>query len=66
MIVLVLAGDTASSSKNVPNDSKSSIKIKQCYFLFKQALDADESGLGELALELYTRAVDLAIVTVSF
>ncbi|XP_065200256.1 calpain-7-like [Planococcus citri] len=49
-------------SKSV-EESKNLIQLKQCHFLLKQALDADESGLKESALELYTRAVDLAIST---
>ncbi|XKL65661.1 hypothetical protein PGB90_009081 [Kerria lacca] len=39
------------------------VQLKQCHFLLKQALDADEASLYETALELYTRAVDLAIST---
>lgn len=56
--------DTESeSSLSTMNTSKCAIQLRQCHFLFKQALDADESGLNELALELYTRAVDLALNT---
>ncbi|XP_063536110.1 calpain-7-like [Cydia strobilella] len=35
--------------------------LQQCYFLLQQALDADEAGLEDLALQLYTQAVELAV-----
>lgn len=37
------------------------MQLKQCHFLFKQALDADEAELREKALELYTQAVQVAL-----
>ncbi|XP_072948969.1 calpain-7-like isoform X2 [Epargyreus clarus] len=35
--------------------------MQQCYFLLQQALDADEADLKDLALQLYTQAVELAV-----
>ncbi|CAH2048365.1 unnamed protein product, partial [Iphiclides podalirius] len=35
--------------------------MQQCYFLMQQALDADEANLKDLALQLYTQAVELAV-----
>ncbi|XP_069359715.1 calpain-7-like isoform X2 [Maniola hyperantus] len=35
--------------------------MQKCYFLMQQALDADEANLKELALQLYTQAVELAV-----
>ncbi|CAH0398502.1 unnamed protein product [Chilo suppressalis] len=35
--------------------------MQQCYFLMQQALDADEADLKDLALQLYTQAVELAV-----
>lgn len=43
---------------------QTTVQLKQCHFLFKQALDADEAGLREKALELYTQAVEVALNTV--
>lgn len=39
--------------------------MQQCYFLMQQALDADEADLKDLALQLYTQAVELAVSVVS-
>ncbi|XP_045448055.1 calpain-7-like [Melitaea cinxia] len=35
--------------------------MQKCYFLMQQALDADEANLQDLALQLYTQAVELAV-----
>jgi len=40
-------------------------QLQQCHFLFHQALDADEAGNKDEAVELYTQAVELGIRTVS-
>lgn len=56
-------------TKTVSNNSdetkltinRSDYQVGQCYFLLKQALDADEAGNVDEALELYKKAVDLAI-----
>lgn len=40
--------------------------LQQCYFLMQQALDADEAGVKETALQLYTRAVEMAVGAVSY
>lgn len=63
LFVFLVDSEIIKRNKDI-NESKNIIQLKQCHFLLKQALDADESGLNELALELYTRAVDLAITTV--
>lgn len=39
--------------------------MQKCYFLMQQALDADEANLTDLALQLYTQAVELAVSVVS-
>lgn len=39
--------------------------LQKCYFLMQQALDADEANLKDLALQLYTQAVELAVSVVS-
>ncbi|XP_064072702.1 calpain-7-like isoform X2 [Vanessa tameamea] len=35
--------------------------LQKCYFLMQQALDADEANLQDLALQLYTQAVEIAV-----
>jgi hypothetical protein len=40
-------------------------QLQQCHFLFHQALDADEAGNKDEAVELYTQAVELGIRAVS-
>ncbi|XP_018570813.1 calpain-7-like [Anoplophora glabripennis] len=44
-------------SKIVENDT-SNTKLKQCYFLLQQAIDEDEQGDKEDAVELYTKAIE--------
>ncbi|XP_026327354.1 calpain-7-like [Hyposmocoma kahamanoa] len=41
--------------------AESERSMQQCYFLMQQALDADEADLKDLALQLYTQAVELAV-----
>ncbi|GLV42823.1 small optic lobes [Carabus blaptoides fortunei] len=41
---------------NVPKQ-----QLERCYFLFQQGLDADEAGLPDTAVELYTQAVEVAL-----
>ncbi|KAK7862617.1 hypothetical protein R5R35_005653 [Gryllus longicercus] len=36
-------------------------KLQQCHFLFTQALDADEAGNHDDAVELYSKAVELGL-----
>ncbi|KPJ16554.1 Calpain-7 [Papilio machaon] len=47
--------------KDRAKQAESERGIQQCYFLMQQALDADEAGLKDLALQLYTQAVELAV-----
>ncbi|XP_077298666.1 calpain-7-like [Arctopsyche grandis] len=36
-------------------------KLRRCYFLFEQALDADNAQLKDIAVDLYAQAVELGI-----
>jgi hypothetical protein len=45
--------------------SESQKQLQQCHFLFHQALDADEAGNKDEAVQLYTQAVELGISAVS-
>ena len=41
-------------------------KLRRCYFLFEQALDADKSTLKDVAVDLYAQAVELGITIVCY
>ncbi|CAG4940491.1 unnamed protein product [Parnassius apollo] len=47
--------------KDRAKQAESDRGMQQCYFLMQQALDADEANLKDLALQLYTQAVELAV-----
>lgn len=40
-------------------------ELQRCKFLMNQALDADEAGLKDIAIKLYTDAAELGLSTVS-
>jgi len=40
-------------------------ELKKCKFLMNQALDADETGLKDIAIKLYTDAAELGLSAVS-
>ncbi|KAJ8879054.1 hypothetical protein PR048_019660 [Dryococelus australis] len=44
---------------------RSQKELQQCHFLFSQALSADEVGLATKAVELYSKAIELALNAVS-
>ncbi|XP_041978772.1 calpain-7-like [Aricia agestis] len=48
--------------KDVVQQAESERSMQKCYFLMQQALDADEAGLKDIALQSYTSAVELALI----
>lgn len=40
-------------------------ELQRCKFLMNQALDADEAGLKDIAIKLYTDAAELGLSAVS-
>jgi len=40
-------------------------ELQKCKFLMNQALDADEAGLKDIAIKLYTDAAELGLSAVS-
>ncbi|XP_018915585.2 calpain-7 [Bemisia tabaci] len=44
-----------------PNRNKGSLDVERCHFLISQALDADEAGAKDVAVSLYTQAVELGL-----
>ncbi|VVD05817.1 unnamed protein product [Leptidea sinapis] len=47
--------------KDISQQAESERIMQKCYFLMQQALDADEAQLKDLALQLYTQAVEYAV-----
>lgn len=43
--------------------SPEQLKLQRCHFLLSQALDADEAGHKDVAVDLYTKAVELSLNT---
>lgn len=41
------------------------IRLKQCKYLLKQALDIDESGKEDLAIDMYMQAIELSLKVVN-
>lgn len=41
------------------------VRLKRCKFLLKQALDMDESGRKDLAIDAYMQAIELSLKVVS-
>lgn len=41
------------------------VRLKQCKYLLKQALDIDESGKEDLAIDMYMQAIELSLKVVN-
>ncbi|KAL4705929.1 hypothetical protein ACJJTC_017511 [Scirpophaga incertulas] len=52
---------TLQEKKDIAQQADSERSLQQCGFLMQQALQADEANLQDLALQLYTQAVELAV-----
>lgn len=46
------------------NINQDRVRLKQCKYLLKQALDIDESGREDLAIDTYTQAIELSLKVV--
>jgi len=46
------------------NINQDKVRLKQCKYLLKQALDIDESGKEDLAIDTYTQAIELSLKVV--
>lgn len=51
----------SSHQKRVVTHSVDKQHLERCYFLLQQGLDADEAGLKDTAIDLYSQAVELAL-----
>lgn len=52
------------AENNVENINQDRVRLKQCKYLLKQALDIDESGREDLAIDTYTQAIELSLKVV--
>lgn len=57
----VLHDIDSSHQKRLVYHSEGKLQLERCYFLLQQGLDADEAGLKETAINLYSQAVELAL-----
>lgn len=46
------------------NINQDRVRLKQCKYLLKQALDIDESGKEDLAIDTYMQAIELSLKVV--
>ncbi|XP_015371723.1 PREDICTED: calpain-7-like isoform X3 [Diuraphis noxia] len=49
------------AANNMENINQDKVRLKQCKYLLKQALDIDESGKEDLAIDTYTQAIELSL-----
>ncbi|XP_025406964.1 calpain-7-like isoform X2 [Sipha flava] len=49
------------AANNMEKINQDRVRLKQCKYLLKQALDVDESGKEDLAIDIYTQAIELAL-----
>lgn len=47
------------------NINQDRVRLKQCKYLLKQALDIDESGKEDLAINTYMQAIELSLKVVN-
>lgn len=46
------------------NINQDRVRLKQCKYLLKQALDIDEAGKEDLAIDSYMQAIELSLKVV--
>jgi len=52
------------AANNMESINQDKVRLKQCKYLLKQALDIDESGNEDLAIDTYTKAIELSLKVV--
>jgi len=52
------------AANNMESINQDKVRLKQCKYLLKQALDIDESGKEDLAIDTYTQAIELSLKVV--
>ena len=66
MLILFVAGLSEKAAAQSLPQSQNQKTLQKCKFLFCQALDEDEAGNTDEAVELYSQAVQLALDAVSY
>lgn len=66
LLFLGLCEQEQQSRKEKPIQVLENQKLQRCRFLSIQALDADEAGQVDIAVDLYMQAVQLSLDVVSF
>jgi len=52
------------AANNMESINQDKVRLKRCKYLLKQALDMDESGKEDLAIDTYTKAIELSLKVV--
>lgn len=59
---LIVQNEAANNMEDINQDR---VRLKQCKYLLKQALDIDESGKEDLAVDMYMQAIELSLKVVN-
>lgn len=63
ILIFVVQNEAANNMENINQDR---VRLKQCKYLLKQALDIDEAGKeDDLAIDFYTQAIELSLKVVN-
>lgn len=62
VLIFIVQNEAANSMENINQDR---VRLKRCKFLLKQALDIDESGKEDLAIDIYMQAIELSLKVVN-
>lgn len=60
--MFIVQNEAANSMENINQDR---VRLKRCKYLLKQALDIDESGKEDLAIDTYMQAIELSLKVVN-
>lgn len=61
LFIFIVQNEAANNMENINQDR---VSLKRCKYLLKQALDIDESGREDLAIDTYTKAIELSLKVV--
>lgn len=62
ILIFIVQNEAANNMEDINQDR---IRLKQCKYLLKQALDVDESGKKDLAIDIYMQAIELSLKVVN-
>lgn len=63
ILIFVVQNEAANNMEHINQDR---VRLKQCKYLLKQALDIDEAGKEDgLAIDFYTQAIELSLKVVN-